>query len=118
MGVTICLDISTNRVAVEQYALQSLHTRNMTTLASELKHSNTKSNHDTFCVQIALYASSNGELANNLKKFEKKQERFKTDPFIGKLPHEYFVPIIFRKNTILSKMIKKMIHFVKKMIHL
>ena len=31
VGVTICLDISTNRVAVEQYALQSLPTRNITT---------------------------------------------------------------------------------------
>ena len=42
VGVTICLDISTNRVAVEQYALQSLPTRNIVTLASELEQSSTK----------------------------------------------------------------------------
>ena len=71
-----------------------------------------------FVYKLPFAHSQNRKLKNKLKKFEKKQERFKTDPFIGKLPHEYFVPIIFRKNTILSKMIKKMIHFVKKMIHL
>ena len=71
-----------------------------------------------FVYKLPFTHSQNRKLKNKLKKFEKKQESFKTDPFIGKLPHEYFVPIIFRKNTILSKMIKKMIHFVKKMIHL
>ena len=56
------------------------------------------SSDDTFCVQIALYAFSNRKLANKLKKFETKQECFKTDSFIWEPPKEYFYSNVFHKQ--------------------